>query len=201
MRYKDAEGNLQSDLLKKKKVEVICPLFYTDENINTAMLRRLISEELTQQDSKIYYVRNIERSYAIAKEVFRERLLRPVREFVDDTGTIREAWFYGVTQEGRRRTVIKVSANHTKNILEIFVAAPGKLLLTGCLAEIGWEVSARLERDGLITGALMDMAKKEEVLRETISLIEKYSEAELEAGDTEQWGKDSEGTECPGEGE
>jgi len=71
-------------------------------------------------------------------------------------------------------------------MLEVFVATPGKLMLTGCLAEIGREVSDRLLKEGKTSRQVLDMAKKEEVLRETLSLIEKYSEAELDAGETDQ---------------
>jgi hypothetical protein len=186
LRFKDSEGELHSQILKKKKVEVVCPIFYTDENINTAMLRRLISEELTQQDSRIYYVENLDRSYAIAKEVIRGRQVRLVRELADDDGSSKESWFYGLTQDRKSKIVIKASVRRPAKMLEIFVATPGKLMLTGCLAEIGREISGRLEKEGMVTRQLLDMAKKEQALRETLSLIEKYSEAEMDAGETDQ---------------
>jgi hypothetical protein len=186
LRFKDSEGELHSQILKKKKVEVVCPIFYTDENINTAMLRRLISEELTQQDSRIYFVENLDRSYAIAKEVIRGRQVRLVRELADDDGSSKESWFYGLTQDRKSKIVIKASVRRPTKMLEIFVATPGKLMLTGCLAEIGREISGRLEKEGMVTRQLLDMAKKEQALRETLSLIEKYSEAEMDAGETDQ---------------
>jgi len=186
LRFKDSEGELHSEVLRKKKVEVVCPIFYTDENINTAMLRRLISEELTQQDSRIYYIEGTDRSYAIAREVVRGRQVRLVRELSDDDGTSWESWFYGLTQDRKSKIVIKVSIRKPEKMLEVFVATPGKLMLTGCLAEIGREISDRLGKEGLVTRQLLDMAKKEQALRETLSLIEKYSEAEMDAGETDQ---------------
>lgn len=185
LRYKDAEGTLHSEVLKRKKVEVVCPIFYTDENINTAMLRRLVNEELTQQDSRIYYVDNLERSYAVAKEMVRGHQVRLVRELADEQGASRESWFYGLTQDRKSKIIIKVSAHHKSKMLEIFVATPGKLMLTGCLAEIGRDISGRLEKEGLANRQLVDMAKKEQVLRETLTLIEKFAEAEADAGETE----------------
>jgi hypothetical protein len=186
LRFKDSEGELHSELMKKRKIEVVCPIFYTDENINTAMLRRLIGEELTQQDSRIYYVDDTERSFVIAKAVVRARQIHLVRELADEKSNTREAWFYGVTQETKHKIIIKVSMNKSSKMLEVFVATPGKLMLTGCLAEIGREISERLLKEGKTSRQLLDMAKKEQVLRETLSLIEKYSEAEMDAGETDQ---------------
>ena len=109
-----------------------------------------------------------------------------MRELADDDGASKESWFYGLTQDRKSKIVIKASVRRPTKMLEIFVAAPGKLMLTGCLAEIGREISARLDKEGMVTRQLLDMAKKEQALRETLSLIEKYSEAEMDAGETDQ---------------
>jgi len=183
LKYKDAEGDLHTEVMKKKRIEVVCPIFYTDENINVAMLKRLVSEELTQQDSRIWTITEVERAFIVAKEVVLGRQVRLVRELADDAGVRREAWFYGTTQDKKYKIIFRVSENMPEKMLEVFVATPGKLLLTGCLAEIGRDIADRLTKEGKAPVQVSDMEKKERIIRETLSLIEKFSEAEADAED------------------
>lgn len=173
--YKDIYGELKTSAMKRRKAEVVCPIFYTPENINTAMLKRMIDEELTIHDSKIYevpYGLDIKKASKICKETIQNHDLKFVREFVEggiDDSEI-EAWYYGKTKVKKNEVVIKASVRKKTNTIELFVACKDKKTLTGFLAELSHDFSDKLKEKGITKAPiypLTDAETREEVVQTT----------------------------------
>jgi len=104
VRYRDYKGVLRSVTMKTRKAEVVCPLFFTKEHANTAMLKRLVEGELQERDSKVYtitklppYVKHKD-IFEVCKQVVLSHDVHMVREFVTHNPFAGEAWFYGETK-------------------------------------------------------------------------------------------------------
>ena len=142
LHFKDALGNLKTTTMKSRKVEIVSPVLYTVDNINTAILNRLVTEELKYHDSKIF---NLAKSKLykqildIAKESIQIHDIKLVREFSDKGAT--EVWYYGKTKVKENKIVARCSIDLTEKYVELFVASNDQRALTGFLAEIGHDFS------------------------------------------------------------
>ncbi|MEW5759329.1 MAG: kelch repeat-containing protein [Candidatus Thermoplasmatota archaeon] len=147
--YKDAEGNLHTTVMKRKKAAVVCPVMYTMENINTAMLKRMINEELGQKDSKIFKIPlgiSSEDAFNIGKRAAQHHDVRFVREFIKENTS--EAWYYGKLKERVEKVVVKVSVRRDTNTIEFLVASESALVVVGLLAELKNDISKELQMEG-----------------------------------------------------
>ena len=176
--YKDIYGELKTTAMKRRKAEVVCPIFHTAENINTAMLKRLINEELTIHDSKIYeipYGLDFKKASKVCKDTIQSHDLKFVREFVEsDTENYEiEAWYYGKTKVKKNEVVIKASTRKKTNTIELFVACKDKQVLTGFLAELGHDFNNKLKELGVSKTPIYpvtDTTTREEVIQTTTLL-------------------------------
>ena len=137
--YKDVQKGLQSQNLPRKLASVVCPVFYTDENINTAMLRRMCESELDRQDTKVFSLPDSldpARAFEIGKAAIKHHDVRLVRELSEPEPYNAEAWFYGKVKGREDRLVIRVRVLGDRKVLELFGASSSKLMLTGLLAEL-----------------------------------------------------------------
>jgi hypothetical protein len=180
VRYTDPSGNPGEASMKRRPVDVVCPIFYTVETINVAMLKRLLSE-LSYNDSRVYEVKEpgaLMDAYALAVASVRGHDVKLVREFKEEEPLQVETWFYGEAKESEEKLVIKVSARVTGNMLEIFVASDNLASMTGLLAELGNEFRLKLDNKGIDRQSLL--LSTDENLRDTLKqvllLLEKYSE-------------------------
>lgn len=137
--YRDAKGEFQTSPLKRRMVTVVCPILHTEENINTAMLKRTIAEELDQKDSKVFgipaSVTNAQ-AFSLGKRAVEGHDVRFVREFSQKEPYKAEAWYFGRTQGRDAKLVIRVTAREEGRTLEFFVASNSRLAITGLLAEL-----------------------------------------------------------------
>ncbi|UCH88343.1 MAG: CHAT domain-containing protein, partial [Thermoplasmata archaeon] len=170
--YKDIYGELKTSAMKRRKAEIVCPILYTTENINTAMLKRLMDEELTIHDSKIYEVPegiDIQKASDLCKETVQSHDLRLVREFIEDDPEDPEieVWYYGITKVKKNKVVIKSSVRRKTNSIQLFVACTNKQVLTGFLAELGHNLNDKLKDLGVTSDSIYQV--KDSSIRDTIS--------------------------------
>ncbi len=190
--FKDAEGAFKTTTMKRRRADIVCPIFFTEENANTAMLKRLITEELSEADSKLFTIPKVLKArdaLALAKQVVRGHDVRFVREFEEEEPSYHgEAWFFGITKVKKSKMVIRASVYEDRNTLEFFVASSQMQAITGLLAELGQNLNEALQERflGRATATpVVDESEREEV--KTVGLlIDKYSEGEVEAGEVEQ---------------
>jgi predicted GH43/DUF377 family glycosyl hydrolase len=192
--FKDAEGAFGTVTMKRRRADIVCPIFFTEENANTAMLKRMIHEELKESDSKLFTIPKMlvsPEAFALGKEVIRGHDVRFVREFIeDDEGHPyrAEAWYYGVTKVKKDKMVIRTSIWEDRKTIEFFVAAGRMESITGLLAELGQNLNKALKDKylGRVSATLVVDPEQQEEVKGLGLLIDKYSEGEMDAGEVDQ---------------
>ena len=189
LNYKDAHGNLETMKLSKKLASVVCPIVYTDENINTAMLKRMAAEELDKKDTKVFSLPQAitpQKAFDLAKSAIQHHDARLVREFTEKTPFVGEAWYYGKAKGREDKLVIRTRVMAEKGLLEFFVASSSTLMLTGMLAELKSDLNKELNS---VKGkpTMKQVTKPEEVdaMAQIRTLLDMEFESESKAEDTE----------------
>jgi len=182
--YKDYKGKLEHIDMKRRPVDIVCPLFYTPQTLNIAMLKRLV-KDLKEKDSKIYSVgecMSLDKAYERAKDLVQGHDVKFVRELASEESKVKivEGWFYGRVQQTAEEIVIKVSTRSDTRTLEVSVASPNLANLTGLLAELGHTLSGTISGSELVT----DEQVRANIEREG-NLLDKLSESEASAESTE----------------
>lgn len=170
LQYHDAHGVLQTLKMRPKSIDVVCPIFFTQENANTAMLRNLIRNQLEFQDSKLYEVPSgilPGKAFQIARSIMAGRDIQFVRKYITKSPYRAEAWYYGITKVKKHQLVMKISIIEETNSIEIFTAAPDVSALTGLLAELGSELSEKLRKHGRPINQITNITIKDSVLNRT----------------------------------
>jgi hypothetical protein len=173
--YYDTKGEIHTVNMKRRPADIVCPIFYTPETINVAMLKRLV-DKLKLKDSKIFDLPKGKSPQAVfneGKELVQKHDVKFIREFIEQVPYNAEAWYYGTTKETDEELVIRVSVQVEHGVLEYFVASSNLATLTGLLAELGHGTNAELTSGDL-----------EEAIRKSRSLLDKYAEAEMGADET-----------------
>ncbi len=192
--FKDAKGKLAHVEMKRRAVDIACPIFYTKQTINLAMLKRLVADS-SYNDSKVYQVpRGIPwpEALEIAKESVGGHDVRPVRTFEETTPSfVGEAWYYGAAQNTNEEIVIRATVRESTGTLELFVACSNLASLTGLLAELGHGLNHVLVRrrgkEGGKTAMVTDPAIKDELARAS-SLLDRMSEGQAASEDARLMG-------------
>jgi hypothetical protein len=186
--YTDQGGNQLEAKMKRRPVDIVCPIFYTKETVNVAMLKRLL-KNLSFDDSRVYLVTGsgqLQQAYELAVATVKAHDVKFVRQFSEEEPYTAESWFYGEVDEAEEQLVIRVSVNAEKDTVEIFVSSDNLASMTGLLAELGSNFRKRcdessIEREELLLQA--DEATKE-AIKKTRLLLDKYAEAEVEADES-----------------
>jgi len=187
--YKDARGLLEMQKLPRKMASVVCPIMHTDENINTAMLRRMATEELDKKDSKAFFVPlsiTPEGAFEIGKSAMQHHDVRLVREFSEKDPYVAEAWYYGKVKGRDDRLVLCVRVAEERRVLEFLVASSSTLMLTGMLAELKADLNKEL---GALRGrpVMEQLTRADDIAGMVMkrTLLDKAAEAEMGAGESD----------------
>jgi hypothetical protein len=184
--YKDYKGQLRTEMMKRRPVDIVCPIFYTEQNVNVAMLKRLIGE-LKYRDSKVYTVPKgltPELTLALAKETIQSHDVRFVRQFVEEEPYIGEAWFYGKTKTTLEDLVIRTTVRDENKTLEIFVASSNLATIPGLLADLAHGLKRKYSAQKVSKKEKLEQVTDEKVkdqLEKSRLLIEKYATSEADA--------------------
>jgi hypothetical protein len=189
--YYDFEGKMHHVDMKRRPVDIVCPIFYTPKTVNVAMLRRLISE-LRFKDSKFYTLPKAmtpQQAFERSKNAIERHDIKFVREYVEEEVAgqyMGEAWYYGKTKTTEEELVIRTTVTQRDRSLEIFVASSNLASMTGLLSELGQNINQKTagvaykDENQIMqptTGAAI-----REVSGERALLLDKYSSKELDAG-------------------
>ena len=180
--YRDVSGKLQVVSMKSRRADIVCPIFFTRENANTAMLKRLVREELTAQDSKVYrYPDGLApmQAFELCKGVVHLHDVKFVREFIEPKPSwLGEAWFYGETKVKGYKIVIRVTVREASHSAEFFVASQQMEVITGLLAELGHSLNRMLKEKymgRLKAQPIIDLKLKKDITEQPL-LIEREKE-------------------------
>ncbi len=137
--FHDHEGKLHHVDMKRRPVDVVCPIFYTPETVNAAVLKRIIGQS-TEKDKRVLKIPPtvpVARAYDHAKSVIQRHDVRFVREFAEQRPIpLHEAWYYGRVRDTHEEIAIRTTARSDTNTLEIFIACSNLASLTGLQAEL-----------------------------------------------------------------
>jgi hypothetical protein len=168
--FRDSAGALCSVPFKRLTIEVRCPLLFTPEQANTALVRNLMQESLMNRDLKLYALpAELERSraFCIAKEAITALDVRLVSEHARAGNP--EAWFYGQVKNTDERIVLRAAV--LPDSVELFVAADSRTAITGLLAELGRAFTRRMREVGYSTVQITNIEIRDSVInRSTLFL-------------------------------
>ena len=146
--YYDTRGEYHRVSMKRRRVEVVCPVFFTREHANTAMLRRLMAEKLRAIDSRAFrFPESVDPSemFAIGRSALEEKRIQRVQEH-EDAGPpySAEAWYYGETKAKGYQIVMHLSADGSERVIDLEVASTSMGPITGLLSEFRMSVGQLL---------------------------------------------------------
>jgi hypothetical protein len=182
--FKDARGNLETIKMPRKLTSVVCPILFTEENINTAMLKRMAADELDKNDSKVFTIPSTmtsEKAFEVGKAAIQHHDVRLVRELKEEKPFRAEAWYYGKAKGRPDRLIVQVRVIPEMSFLEFSVSSDSVLMLTGMLAELKSDLNKELETHHM-KGAMKQVVDRDdmEAVAEIRHLLEKAGEAETE---------------------
>jgi hypothetical protein len=147
--YYDSKGEVHREEMKRRHAEVVCPIFFTRRQANTAMLRRLIRERLHMSDLKVFrYPEGMKPEEVLesAKLAMGIGDIQRVREYVVKAPNYEaEVWYYGTTKVKEYQMVMRLGVVERINALELFVASTAMEPVTGFIAEFRRELQSTVE--------------------------------------------------------
>jgi hypothetical protein len=126
--------------MRTRPAEVACPAFSTPHAANTAMLKRLLKEELSFRDSKYFRFpeqTSPEQVFEACKLAILAQDVAIVKEIVTERPYRAEAWFYGLTSVRKSPMVIWTAVFGTERVAQFSAASNAQASITGLLAELG----------------------------------------------------------------
>ena len=187
--YFDSKGVRHLKQMKRRHADVVCPIFFTRENANTAMLRRLIKEKLHLNDLRIFrYSRRLspDEALMLGKLALAGRDIQLVREYVVRGPPFEsEVWYYGQTRVKGYEIVMRLGVVEEQRTLEFFAACTAMEPITGLLAEFRRELNHVL-KERYVSDVRMEPERDEAVrlnLETRPLLIDRVGEGEIEPGE------------------
>jgi hypothetical protein len=150
-RYKDAAGEFHTIKMKSRTAEVVCPLFFTQEHANPAMLKRLIEGGLNQFDIKAYAFKEgasdeeMRSLFELTKSAVGAHEIQQVRSFERHRPYVGEAWYYGKTQKKGYDVIVRCLVDAAQHRCEFYAASSSMQAITGLLAELSRTLSTSLK--------------------------------------------------------
>ena len=167
--YYDVKGRFQHVDMKRRNADVVCPALFTPGHISTAVLRRLMKDELHVSDRRMLrYPLELsgEEVLGLAKQAIGGNEVQVVREYTVGGPPYRaEVWYYGQTRIGGRMVVMRLRVEQSTGLLEFFVASSTMEPITGLLADFRRELSRALD-EKYVDSAGLEVERDEEARRE-----------------------------------
>jgi hypothetical protein len=171
--YKDAYGKPESTRMAPKKVEVVCPIFSTESDINIGMLKEFI-KNLPCQDSKVFHIPaglEKDRIIELCRETIQMHDVRHIRTLRTTDDKTCETWYYGKTKVEKSTIVINGRINEATESIEIFAATPSPESLTGLLAELGHNLTKKIKEVGKKPEQIVNVSIRDNVIQRSPNLL------------------------------
>jgi len=156
--------------MESKKVEVVCPVFRTESDINVGLLKNLIAT-LPFHDSKIYQMPaglGVNKLVNMCRETIQMHDVRHIRTLHTKDNKICETWYYGKTKIDEHSIVINGRINEEAGSIEIFAATPTPESLTGLLAELGHNLTKKFQEAGMESPKIINVSIRDTVMQRSI---------------------------------
>jgi tetratricopeptide (TPR) repeat protein len=171
--YKDAYGKPESTRMAPKKVEVVCPIFSTESDINIGMLKEFI-KNLPCQDSKVFHIPaglDKDRLVELCRETIQMHDVRHIRTLRTKDDKTCETWYYGKTKVEKSTIVINGRISEATGSIEIFAATPSPESLTGLLAELGHNLTKKITEVGKKPEQIVNVSIRDNVIQRSPNLL------------------------------
>jgi len=147
--YYDPKGELCRVEMKRRRADVVCPIFFTKTHANTAMLRKLIKEKLHNSDVRAFRYPDALASASmleLGRRALAGNAIQMVRQYIrEGPPYYAEVWYYGETKVKGHQIVMRLGVIEEKRALEFFAASTDMEPITGLLAEFKRELDRMLE--------------------------------------------------------
>ena len=141
IKYLDAAGSQHLSTISPLEVQVVCPMFFTEEEANVAMVKNLMEKKLHLKDERSYGIpRGLEASlvHQFLKESIQQHHVKFVHESMETEPTFESTlYFFGKTKIKKNDFVIKGVISQKNSLVRIIIATIDEAQLIGLLAEIG----------------------------------------------------------------
>ncbi len=188
-RFTLADGTAGESRMKPRRAEVVCPLFFTPGQANTASLRRLVETELLEYDVRAFQLpaamsnQDLQDTFEALKAAVAAHDVLEVRSHESSGPYAADAWFYGRTQHGQDM-VIRAAVSQSSGRGEFYVAARSMRAVTGLLAELSHTLRRSTSKQ--VAGPVIESVY-DESMREPYRdrhFVSRLIEGEIEAGET-----------------
>jgi len=135
--------------MKRRRADVVCPIFFTKTHANTAMLRKLVKEKLHNSDVRAFRYPDGLASTSmleLGRRALAGNAIQMVRQYIrEGPPYYAEVWYYGETKVKGHQIVMRLGIIEEKRALEFFAASTDIEPITGLLAEFKRELDRMLE--------------------------------------------------------
>ncbi len=142
--YYDPKGELHRVEMKRRRADVVCPIFFTKTHANTAMLRRLIKEKLHNSDVRAFrYPEGLAPASLLdlGRRALAGNAIQMVRQYIrEGPSYCAEVWYYGETKVKGHQIVMRLGVIDEKRAFEFFAASTDMEPITGLLADFKREL-------------------------------------------------------------
>jgi len=158
--FRDHKGELRHLSMKRKMVSVVCPILSTDENVNVAMLKRMLKDTLDKQDRKLFRIPDgidARKAFQLSKSAVQGHDMRLVREYIRDLPSVQpgdkptldsEVWYCASVKGREDKLVVRLGISERDRTVEFFAASTSLLVVTGILAELKSDLNSELKNAG-----------------------------------------------------
>lgn len=155
LQYLDSKGTPQVIQMNPLEIPVVCPLFFTEDTVNVAILTNLLQTRLIKKDERSYMIPqgiSVQDTFQIVKTQIQKHHIRFVSDQINEENQFEGAvWYYGKTKVHQNEFVIVGEVSEQNKYMKVQVACEKEEELTGLLAEIGSDLRKALLQTGKIT--------------------------------------------------
>ncbi|HUX98401.1 MAG TPA: PCI domain-containing protein [Candidatus Deferrimicrobium sp.] len=136
VKYLDAGGNYNSAPIKGKEIAIKCPLIFTPEEANIAMIRNLM-KNLPNDYRRWPLPSNPHESFALLHNLIKQFEISHIQAFqISGSPYEVESWYYTRAKSSNHPITICINCSERKNILDLIIGCEDMAELTGLLAKL-----------------------------------------------------------------
>jgi len=135
-KYQDAQGNFQSVPLKKRDIAIKCPLIFTPEEANIAMIRNLMNS-LNKDFRRWALPTTPPDSFTLLHDLISQFEINHIQAFqISGDPYSVESWYYTRAKTTNHSIALQIKVSELSNTLDFTIACESMAELTGLLAKI-----------------------------------------------------------------
>jgi ribosomal protein S27AE len=136
VKFIDAGGNYKSVTIRSKEIAIKCPLIFTPEEANIAMIRNLM-KNLTRDYRRWPLPSTPHESFSLLHNLISKYEISHIQAFqISGAPYEVESWYYTRAKTSNHPIAICIICSERKNVLDLTIACEDMSELTGLLAKI-----------------------------------------------------------------